>query len=304
MTPKQLLCYTLNMNNRGGFTIVETLIVLAVTSVIFVSALGSISDRQNRIQFSQGMREINANISDILNDVSTGYFPTVTGLTCVADASNAAPMLGYNAGSGDTTGAKKDCVFAGKVIQIGTDTSASDGFVYSMAGRRLTYGGGSSSDVASFSELKPVVVDSKNLDNITSDPGISGIDATTGLTLPYGIRIVRSDHSDGGRAIGIFYKNFRGASLNGQSSSGVTSVAVASVISANPDTSKMSQSSVIAAADDTTALAGQFLSGGETVVLCFKSGTTNQTATITIGDGITGNMRLDYDVNLSGVACV
>ncbi|MDO8335539.1 MAG: type II secretion system protein, partial [Candidatus Saccharibacteria bacterium] len=200
------------MRNRGGFTIVETLMVMAVTTVIFVAALGSISDRQNRIQFSQGMREITSNISDILNDVSTGYFPTILGLTCTAgaDTSNPAPVLGYNASIGDTTGAKKDCVFAGKVIQIGTDTSASAGFVYSMAGRRLTYSSGGSSDVASFAELKPVVVDSKNTNNTTNDPEIAKIDATSSLDLPYGIRIVQSDHNDGGRVIGVFYKDFRG----------------------------------------------------------------------------------------------
>lgn len=281
--------------------------VMGVTTVIFISALGSISDRQNRIQFSQGMRDITSTMSDILNDVSTGYFPTILGLTCTAaaDTTNPAPVLGYNAGAGDTTGTKKDCVFAGKVIQIGTDTSASDGFIYSMAGRRLTFSSGGSSDVSSFAELKPVVVDSKNTDNITSDPEISKIDATSSLALPYGIRIVRSDHSDGGRAIGIFYKDFRGVSLNGQSSSGVTSVAIAKVTSAEPSAATtMSQASVITAADDTPTLVNNFLSGNDTVALCFKSGTTDQTATITIGNGISGDLRLDFEVDLSGVACV
>jgi len=291
------------MRNRGGFTIVETLMVLGVTTVIFVSAIGSISDRQNRIQFSQGMRDITSTISDILNDVSTGYFPTTPGLTCTAaaNATNPAPVFGYNASIGDTTGAKKDCVFAGKVIQIGTDTSASTGFVYSMAGRRLTYSTAGSSDVQSFTELKPVVIDSKNANNITADPNIAKIDTTGGLSLPYGIRIVQQDGSDGGRAIGVFYKDFRGVSLNGQSSSGVTSVAIAKVTSATAGPASMSQTNVINAAD--AVLANQFIGTGN-VVLCFKSGTTDQTATITIGDGIQGSLRLDYEVPLGGVACV
>lgn len=294
------------MRNRGGFTIVETLMALGVASVIFVVVIGSITDRQNRIQFSQGMRDINSNISDVLNDVTTGFFPTTPGMTCLAGSNNDAPLLGYDASTGDTTGARKDCVFAGKVIQIGTDTSASLGFVYSMAGRRLTYNGANSSDVASFSELKPIVIDSKNTDNITVPlpAGISNIDATISLSLPYGIRIVRSDGSDGGRAIGVFYKDFRGVSLNSQASSGVTLVAVADVVSATSGPSSMTQTNVIAAADDTTALVAKFLSGSATLTLCFKSGTTNQTATITIGDGIQGSLRLDYDVDLSGVLCV
>lgn len=294
------------MFNRGGFTIVETLMVLGVTSVMFVAVIGSITNRQGRIQFSQGMRDISSSISDIMNDVSTGYFPTTPGLTCVAGtgSDNPAPQLGYNASLGDTTGANTNCVFSGKVIQIGTDNSASDGFVYSMAGRRLTYdSGGGHSDVASFLELRPVVVDSKNTNNVTDSPGISNIDATTELSLPYGIRIVKSDGTDGGRAIGVYYKNFRGISLNGQSSSGATSVSVAEVTSVDPWPSMMSQSSVIEAADNYVAVDGMFLSGNSTLVLCFKSDDTNQTATITIGNGISGNQRIDFDVNLSGVAC-
>ncbi len=290
------------MGNRGGFTIIETMMVLGVTAVIFVAVIGSITDRQNRIQFSQGMQDINSSISDIMNDVNTGYFPTTPGLTCVAGSNNAAPQLSYDASLGDTTGARKDCLFVGKIIQIGTNNSASDGFVYSMAGRRLNYNGPSSSDVANFLELKPVVIDSKNTDNVTIVPGISNIDATTSLTLPAGIRIVRSDGSDGGRAVGLFYKNFRGVSLNGQSSSGVTSVAVADVWSVMSGI--MTQANVIAAADDTLTLNNKFLTGSTTVVLCFKSDATNQTATITIGDGIQGSLRLDYNVDLSGVSCV
>lgn len=268
---------------------VETLMVLGVTAVMFVAVMGSITDRQGRIQFSQGMRDISANISDIMNDVNTGYFPTVAGLTCTADATNNQPQLGYDASTGDTTGTRKDCLFAGKVIQIGTDSSASDGYVYSMTGRRLYYdGGGNPSDVSSFLELRPVVVDS----------------ATTDLELPYAIRIVRSDGTDGGRAVGVFYKNFRGVSLNGQTSSGVTSVSVTDITSAAAGPSMMSQSSVIAAANNYVAVDGKFLSGSSTIVLCFKSDATNQTATITIGNGITGNLRVDFDVDLIGAPCV
>ena len=292
------------MRNRGGFTIVETLMVLGITSILFIAVIGSITDRQNRIQFSQGMRDISSSISDVMNDVTTGFFPTTPGLTCTAGSTNAAPQLGYDSTQGDATGARKDCVFAGKVIQIGTDTSASSGFVYSMAGRRLTYSGVNSSDVANFSELKPVVIDSSNTDNVTVSPGISNIDATGVLGLPYGIRIVRSDGSDGGRALGIFYKDFRGVSLNGQSSSGVTSVSIADVASASAGTSAMSQANVIAAADNTAVVSTKFLSGNNTITLCFKSDATNQTATITIGNGISGNMRLDYEVDLNGVSCV
>lgn len=291
------------MRNRGGFTIVETLMVLGVTSVLFVAVISSITDRQNRIQFSQGMRDINSSISDILNDVTTGYFPTIFGLTCIAGSSNESPQLGYDEAVGDDTGKRNDCVFAGKVIQIGTDTSASDGFVYSMVGRRLTYDGPNATDVSSFTELKPVVVDSKNTDNV-SGPGVSNIDATTGLSLPYGIRVVRSDGTDGGRAIGIFYKNFRGSSLNGQSSSGVTSVSIADVASAASGPSSMTQANIISAADNTSELDARFLDGNGTIVLCFESDATGQTATITIGDGIQGNLRLDYEVDLSGVSCV
>lgn len=286
----------------------ETLIVLGVTAILFVSALAGISGRQNRIQFSQGMREIEAMIRDVLNDVSNGFYPTVPGLICTADTSNGPPRIGYNSVSPtDTTGTKADCVFAGKVLQFGTDTDTTEttAITYSLAGRRLNYVGVRADPVTTFAQLKPAVVDSRNTNNLITPVSsqISQIDIMTETTkLPYGIQIILSNKNIGGRAIGIFYRDFKGIAASGQQASGTTGTAVARVTSAAGGLSAMRPQAVIEAADSLTA--SSFLAPTENLALCFKSATTDQTATITIGQGVQGNLRLDYDVNLAGVTCV
>ena len=55
-----------------GFTIVEVLIVLAISGVIMVATLPFISNKQNNTQFTVGIRQIQNQLQDILNNVSTG----------------------------------------------------------------------------------------------------------------------------------------------------------------------------------------------------------------------------------------
>ncbi|HSX44369.1 MAG TPA: hypothetical protein VLE69_03715, partial [Candidatus Saccharimonadales bacterium] len=58
----------------GGFTIVETMIVLAVTGFMFFSAMLFISGQQAKTEFTQAAHETEAKINDVLNDVSTGVY--------------------------------------------------------------------------------------------------------------------------------------------------------------------------------------------------------------------------------------
>ena len=57
-----------------GFTIVETMIVLAVSGALFTSAIFFIGGRQQKAEFTASVRNFETSINDIANDVSDGYF--------------------------------------------------------------------------------------------------------------------------------------------------------------------------------------------------------------------------------------
>ena len=61
---------------RGGYTIVETLIFLAVSALLFVSTIILISGRQAKAQFTNSVRDLVSDITDVANDVANGYYQT------------------------------------------------------------------------------------------------------------------------------------------------------------------------------------------------------------------------------------
>lgn len=62
-------------HKRAGFTIVETLIVLAVSGVLFISVAALISGQINRYRTRDAVFNLESSVRDVLNDVSTGYYP-------------------------------------------------------------------------------------------------------------------------------------------------------------------------------------------------------------------------------------
>src|SRR5690242_788053 len=117
---------------RTGYTIVEIMIFLAISGLMFVIATSFLSGRQASAEFRQSMEDINANLSQIINDVGNGYYPTNNSFKCTTtgqtlDFSSTATTQGSNTG----------CVFMGKIVQFapsGTDRATYR--VYSIAGRQ------------------------------------------------------------------------------------------------------------------------------------------------------------------------
>ncbi|HET9721814.1 MAG TPA: hypothetical protein VFP32_02180 [Candidatus Saccharimonadales bacterium] len=101
-----------------GYTIFEVMIVLAVTSVLFVSAVTVFSGRQQKTQFSQMMYDLQSQIQSYANQVSTGAFPGTQNYSCSAqnygDPSYTRPVLTATPQAQSTS---QDCVYLGRAIQ-------------------------------------------------------------------------------------------------------------------------------------------------------------------------------------------
>jgi type II secretory pathway pseudopilin PulG len=101
------------MQKKSGYTILEVLIFIAVSGFIFVGAMAAIRGRQQEVQFAQAIRDFDSKISDVVNDVITGYYPTNQTVSC-----------------------SDDCVYIGKALHFGSDGDPRKVRILNMAGKR------------------------------------------------------------------------------------------------------------------------------------------------------------------------
>lgn len=259
---------------RGSraFTIIEVLIVLAVTGMLFVSAAVLIAGRRQQTEFNQAIRQVQSQIQQVINDVATGYFPNTNSFQCSAGPSG--PVL--TSGSGTEQGANAGCIFLGKAMQFGVASTSPQQFnTFTVAGLQKTSGG---AEVSSLAQAQPKAI-SPN---------------TTQATLP---DITVTDHLLGGLTIvDMWYNNGAGkrpigimAFVNSLSSPGATIVSGTQQLGVVPvddnnvnsarDRTKLQAASAI-----NTSLATSPLNPTGGVFLCFKSGGTKQSGLITIGN--------------------
>lgn len=101
------------MNYKGGFTIVETMIVLAVTGLIFLSAVALVSGRTGQAQFTTAIQNVQSQVAQTINEVSNGYYPNNTDFVCNTGAFG--PVIDSGAAG---QGTNQGCIFLGKVLQF------------------------------------------------------------------------------------------------------------------------------------------------------------------------------------------
>ena len=155
----------------GGYTIVETMIFLAVTSLLFVAAMTAIGGKQASVQFAQATRDAQSQIQKVINEVSTGYYPSGGSFTCTVGPT-ALDIPTFSAVA-SLQGSSNDCVFLGKAVQLGTDDVDKETYnVINMAARRLNVSGKESS---SLKEALPTAI-----------PGI-----TESFRLQFGLSVTR-----------------------------------------------------------------------------------------------------------------
>jgi type II secretory pathway pseudopilin PulG len=141
---------------KQGYTIVEVMIFLAVSGLMFIMAAGFINGKQNRAEFRQGMNDINSQIQQTINDVSNGVYPSNGGFACSADNLGSAPTF---SGTANGTGTNKGCAFIGKVMQFGVGTTDSPTYnVYSIIGRQFQTDDKSLLPPTNFQQVKPVAM--------------------------------------------------------------------------------------------------------------------------------------------------
>ncbi len=132
----------------AGFTVFETMIVLAVTGALFVIIAATLSGRQNAAEFTHAIQSIQSQIQQVIDQSAEGFFPDQN-VSCSAGAGT----LLFAAGGAQ--GANEPCVFLGKVIQFGVHGTNPEQYqIYTIGGLRAATAGAGSP----FQNANPTVV--------------------------------------------------------------------------------------------------------------------------------------------------
>ncbi|HET7320071.1 MAG TPA: prepilin-type N-terminal cleavage/methylation domain-containing protein [Candidatus Saccharimonadales bacterium] len=209
----------MNGGKNKGYTIIEVMIVLAITGVMFLLAAVFISGKQDEVAFRQSVTDLNTDIQAAINDVTNGFYPTGSGdqFNCSAGAGGSQPTIvaGTN-GQGTNNG----CIFLGKVLYFWTDAGGSKGYeIMSVAGNSTDSSG---NPVQSLVDAKPTPI-------ITT-----GVDATdyksleNGLVFPDTNAVKESCSGCNDYAFAIF-NNLANNNLNSSSTPGVRAVSLYSM---------------------------------------------------------------------------
>lgn len=137
---------------QNGYTVLETMIFLGISTMLFLAFTSVFDGRQRAVEFTQATRDTQIKIQSIINEVASGYFPSNAG-GCVVGGGASSPPVFTGAGS---QGTSNQCVFLGKAIHMGT-TDRRKFNTISIAGRRLN---GSNKEVSSLTEAVPTPISS------------------------------------------------------------------------------------------------------------------------------------------------
>jgi type II secretory pathway pseudopilin PulG len=131
---------------QAGFTVIETLVVLAVTGALFIAIVATFTGSQRKAEFMQATQNLQSRLQQIITDVPNGYYQNMDNIKCTASATG--PSLSM--GAGNVQGTNEGCVFLGKAIQFQISGKSPEQYsTYSLAGLR---------SATDFASAKPKVI--------------------------------------------------------------------------------------------------------------------------------------------------
>lgn len=255
-----------------GFTIIEVLIVLAVSGAMLTSALALINGRQNVAAFNQAIRNVQSELQKTVNDVSTGSYVSDNNIKC----QDTGASLKLTTVGAPEQGANTGCVFLGDVLQFAVGTADPQPYnVYSVAGLQ----NGLNGSPASLFESKARLI-AKGAGDPASVPNVF----ETKLLL-YGLTVTKMYY--GGNAAQVIGAVGYAASLGNLATNDVSQqvdlIALRGTgLHANQSTGVKSINTSLASGP--LSLLSPIINPPNGVQICFASGGTNQSGLITLGD--------------------
>lgn len=174
---RALLAGRLMWSEGRGYTIVEIMVVLAISGIIFISGFALFNGQGAETNFNQAMSDLSSKLSTEAKSVSASQFYGAQGYDC--KASGSPPRATLSASGGSSGAANQDCLSIGKAFEA--ITGSRDIFIYNVLGNRLFYSGATSlGPASSLAEANPTIAT------------VDGADLTTDYKLAGGVKIISS----------------------------------------------------------------------------------------------------------------
>lgn len=247
---------------QRGFTIIEVLIVLAVTAAMFLLAVLSINGKQDTAEFQQAINDIRSSLQQEIDQVAAGDYSNTGNFTCNGTGGSLVITKGTNK-QGSNTG----CIYLGKVLQFGVKSTNPQAYIsYPIAGLQ--------SNTGTLASAAPDVIAPGNATNKGNFP-----DASITNALHYGLHVVKM--TGGGGNIGaVAFISSLGQYNGGQLVSGSQTL---SLVPIKNSLLNVTEKATVDAINNNIVTSPVNPSGG--VQICFASGGTKQSGLITIGGG-------------------
>lgn len=117
------------MKPTGGYTVVEVMIVLAVSGVLLFSAITVFNGKQSSTQFTQAMQDVASKIQSYATQTTSGSVPDISGYKCQVGGI-ISPRPTFSSGSGSS----EQCIFMGRALLVRPDSSTIS--AYAVVGAR------------------------------------------------------------------------------------------------------------------------------------------------------------------------
>jgi len=279
---------------QAGYTVLELMIVIAVSAGMFGIVATTFSGRQQQVQFTQAVRDLDSRIKDIRNDVSLGYYSANESVTCTTNnGNNPEPIVNdVGPGSADPLGSNEDCVYIGKALQFspgGNNNFNADNDqlmkIFNIVGLRVDGNGSNPTTVA--------------------DAVPTAIPNPEQALLKWGLRVKSIRYTNNANVvsetngIAIFTRLNRGSDL--QVSASDEAVQVSAMPNVSADSSESSMRSEIRLIGDNLLNGTMNLNNASSIVMCVSDAEDNRKATITFGGSISGSV-IDFD-NFNAADC-
>jgi hypothetical protein len=184
----------------GGYTVLEVMLFLAISSVLFAISGVVLQGQGARTEFVASMNDVNSKMQVWIDQVKNGYSGSAAdtntavgngNYNCTLDASGN-PQLYYPGvgAAGNTIGTNLKCIFLGKAIMVtdevgsGPHDFSNTIYAYTVLGRRTYDDGTGQTNVTNLQNANPqaAVFD-------TDGDGTPNINLTEAYRIPNGMRV-------------------------------------------------------------------------------------------------------------------
>jgi prepilin-type N-terminal cleavage/methylation domain-containing protein len=115
-----------------GYTIVEVIIVLAISGIMFLIAANFINGKQEHTAFAEGTNDMVDQLQNIIDDVNDGHYSDIP-INCAGTSG----AVSFPSGTPGAQGSNQSCLFWGKMLSFYGSSKPTTYQLFSLAASRF-----------------------------------------------------------------------------------------------------------------------------------------------------------------------